>query len=251
MLVDSHAHLNFPDLEDNLVGVLNEAKENGVAEIICVGTNLEDSRLAVEIAKKYTDVYATAGIHPDWDKEVNWNEFEKLLDEQKVVAIGECGLDYSKGGKQPRQGALFEKQIELARKRGLPLVIHVRDAYQEIMAEFGLALASLTGVFHCFSGTNDYAQFVLEKLPGFRVSFAGNITFKNGQNIRDLAKMVPLERILVETDSPFLAPEPVRGLGNTPANVKIVVQQLAEVKGTTFEEIASVTTQNAKSLFRL
>jgi TatD DNase family protein len=256
MLFDSHCHLNFPDLESNLAGVLEMAKESGVREIVCVGTTVEDSERAVEIAKKNEGIYASVGVHPHETIKVDWDKFESLLKDPEVVAIGECGLDYSRipsQGRQEeisRQRELFEKQIDLASQYNLPLIIHARDCYEDMIHDFGQKLANLRGVFHCFSGTMSYAQFVLDKLPGFYLSYAGNITFKNAQNIRDLAKITPLPRLMVETDAPFLSPEPRRGLGNVPANVKIVAQRLAEIKVVSFEEIAEATTQNARQLFK-
>lgn len=257
MLVDSHAHLNFSELLDNLPQVLQGAKDAGVEKIVCVGTTVGDSIQAAEIAEANEMVYASVGIHPHEEEVVDWEKLEQLFDRPKVVAIGECGLDFSRLDKSQadtevaRQKELFRRQIELARKHDLPLVIHVRDAYSEIMNEFEETLNSLRGVFHCFSGTADYAQFVLDKLPGFYLSFAGNITFKNAHSIRNLAKITPLQRLLVETDSPFLSPEPKRGLGNTPTNVKITARRLAEVKGVTDEEIAEITSKNAINLFHL
>lgn len=259
MLFDSHTHLNFPDLESDLPNILKTARESGVEEMICIGTTIEDSERAQAIAKTNKGIYASVGVHPHETTEVNWQEFESLLKSPEVVAVGECGLDFSRiqsldqeerEKEVSRQKELFEKQIDLASQYDLPLIIHARDCYEDIIHDFGQKLGNLRGVFHCFSGTMSYGQVVLDKLPGFYLSFAGNITFKNAQNIRELAKITPLPRLLVETDAPFLSPEPKRGLGNTPANVKIVAQRLAEIKSVSFEEMAEITTQNARQLFK-
>lgn len=262
MLIDTHAHLNFPELSDTNA-VLTRAKEAGVNTIVNIGTSLGDSQLGIEIASKYTNVYTTVGIHPNDSvdstaESIDWGKFEELAKRPKVVAIGECGLDYSRLLQiadfrlqileKDRQRKLFLKQIEIAAKLNLPLSIHVRDAYEDM-----LQIASLIknpAVFHCFSGTISYLESLLAN-PNFYFSFAGNITFKNAESIRDLAKLVPLDKILVETDCPFLAPEPHRGKTNTPANVRIVAEKLAEVKEIGFEELSEITTQNAKKLFQI
>lgn len=239
MLIDSHAHLNFPELLSDIDGVLARAKEAGVEKIINIGTSLADSRTAIELARKYDNLYATVGIHPDSPSPSasDWSEFEKLAIALKVVAIGECGLDNKTG--LPNQKEIFEKQIEIARKLDLPLVIHVRDAWEEILK---MDLSKNRGVFHCYSGSANF-------LPNFYYSFAGNITFKNAHQLRDTAKLVPLEKLLVETDCPFLAPEPLRGSRNEPANVRITVQTLAKVKNVGFKELAKATAKNAEKLF--
>lgn len=260
MLVDSHAHLNFPELAGDLPQVLQAATEAGVEKIICVGTTVQDSERAGEVATKYDMVYASVGVHPHEQEAVNWDNYQRLIENNRVVAIGECGLDFSRFGELTpeakeieisQQKDLFLRQIAIALAHNLPLIIHIRDAYEEIMAEFARPLSRLRGVFHCFSGTHDYARFIREDLPGFYFSFAGNITFKNAQSVRELAKLAPLERVLIETDAPFLSPEPRRGLGNSPANVKIVAQRLAEVKNISLEEVARTTSENAVKLFNL
>lgn len=238
MLIDSHAHLNFPELLEDIDGVLARAKEAGVEKIINIGTNLEDSRVAIKLAEKYDNLYATVGIHPE-NAGADWNEFERLAKNPKVVAIGECGLDNKVG--LPNQKEVFVQQIEIAKKLDLPLVIHVRDAWEEIK---NIDLSKNRGVFHCYSGPAKFPQ-------NFYVSFAGNVTFKKAENLRELARLVPIERLLVETDCPFLAPEPLRGSRNEPANVRITAQQLAEIKNVSLEELSGVTTGNATKLFNL
>lgn len=243
MLIDSHAHLNFPDFGE-------EVNFPGVSKVVVVGTSLEDSEKAIKLAQKHKHLFATVGIHPHEDCH-DWEKFAELA--ESAVAIGECGLDYSRSKDKERQKKLLAKQIEIARKLNLPLSIHIRDAQEDAMEilDCGQNDKKLRGVFHCFSGDQKYLDFILNKLPNFYISFAGNITFKNAQQLRDLVKLVPMERLLVETDSPFLAPEPHRGTNNSPTNVKIVTEKIAEIKGVAFEKIAEETTKNATKLFNL
>lgn len=266
MLVDSHAHLNFPDYEQDLETVIAKAKEAGVEKIINIGTNPETSRHAIELAQKFARLFATVGIHPNDDinatlEKIDWEEFTKLAKQPRVVGVGECGLDYSElqeGGnavnspqEKDRQGKTFQKQIEIAIKLELPLSIHIRDAQNDLLRLFLDHLRLSRGVFHCFSGDEKYLNYILEKLPSFYISFAGNITFKNAQVLRELAKGVPLDRLLLETDCPFLSPQPHRGKRNEPANVRITAQTLANLYNVSFEELAKVTTENTESLFKI
>ncbi|MCL4390526.1 MAG: TatD family hydrolase [Patescibacteria group bacterium] len=242
MLIDSHCHLTkkfCPDVDQTLA----QAKDAGVEKIITIGTTLEDSQEGIEIAQNHDGVYAAVGIHPE-ESCANWGKFEQLAQMPRVAAIGECGLDYKVG--LPGQKEIFEKQIGIARKLNLPLSIHIRDAQDDLMK---MDLAGTRGVFHCFSGDERYLNFILTKLPDFYISFAGNVTFKNASGLQQLAKLVPLERLLVETDSPFLAPHPLRGSQNTPANVKITVQFLADLKSISLEELSKITSKNAQILF--
>ena len=240
MLIDTHAHLNFPELLKDIDGVLERAKEAGIEKIICVGTNLEDSKMAIELAQKYESIFATVGIHPENNCE-DWDEFEKLAKSPKVIGIGECGLDNKVG--LPNQKEIFEKQIKIAGKLDLPLVIHCRNAQEELVEMLKqVQHDTLRGVLHCFAGGMEIPE-------NFYVSFAGNVTFKNAKNLQELAKLIPLEKLLVETDCPFLAPEPLRGSQNEPVNVKITASKLAEIKNVSLEKIAEMTTKNANELF--
>ena len=247
MVIDSHAHLNFPELG-------GQVDYSGVSKIVVVGTSIADSELALKLAREHSHLFGTVGIHPNDDPlvtvdTVDWSKFEDLA--KQSVAIGEWGLDYSRSKDTERQIKLFEKQIEIADKMSLPLSIHIRDAQEDLISVFGHKLSKLKGVFHCFSGDLNYLHSILNLLPGFYISFAGNITYKSAQDLRDLVKEAPLERILIETDSPFLTPEPHRGKPNTPENVKIVAEKVAQIKGESFEWVAQTTSKNAEKLFKI
>lgn len=235
MLIDTHCHLTKRFWEDS-TDIIAWAKEAGVEKFVCVGTNFEDSAEAIKVANKFEGVYASVGIHPEETCD-DWEKFEELISKPKVVAIGECGLDYKVG--LPGQKEVFLKQIELAKKLNLPLIIHCRDA-QEDMSK--IDLTANRGVFHCFAGGINIPD-------SFYVSFAGNVTFKNAPNLREIAKTIPLEKLLLETDSPLLAPEPVRGSKNSPKNVKIIASLLSELKGVSVEELEKITSENAARLF--
>jgi len=265
MLVDSHSHLDFLPRGkagvDDLEGALKSAKDGGVGKIITIGTSLKCSRDCIEIAKKsssdYLKIYATCGLHPkDAKGEIkNSESTAELVDELKqlarsenFVAIGETGLDYygSTGDSEKKlQRELFEGQVKLARELDLPLVIHCRNAWEEIFQI--ISNFKLRGVFHCWTGDWRSAKKALDL--GFYISFSGLVTFKNAAEIQDVAKKAPLEKILIETDSPFLAPEPVRGSINEPKNVKIVGQFISSLRNQPFEEIANATSSNAERLF--
>lgn len=243
MLIDSHAHLNFEGFRDELIFP-------GISKVINIGTTLADSEQAVELAQKHAKIFATVGIHPH-EANSDWEKFEALARQPKVVAIGECGLDLSSSKDLDSQEELLRKQVEIAKKLNLPLILHIRDAQEELISKFGHALSDMTGVFHCFSGSENYLRTILNLFPRFYVSFAGNITFKNAGDLRDLVRLTPLERMLIETDSPFLTPEPHRGSRNSPENVKIVAERIGEIKDVSTEQISEVTTSNATKLFGL
>lgn len=250
MLVDSHCHLNFSDYGQIIDEVVTRAKQAGVEKMINIGASMDDSAEAVGLAQKYEAMWATVGIHPNDDptatiENVDWEKFMALAKQPKVVAIGETGLDFSRSQDKDRQVALFQKQIGIATNLDLPLSIHVRDGQEDLMK---LDIAG-RGVFHCFSGDQRYLEYILDR--GFYVSFAGNVTFKNAPGLRELAKLTPLDRLLVETDCPYLSPEPLRGSRNEPANVKITATVLAEVKNVSFEELAQITTANCQKLFKI
>jgi len=264
-MIDTHAHLNFQAFKDDFEAVLKRAQDEGVEKIINVGADLNSSQKALEIAQKYDNCYASVGIHPHHveEQEKGWEgKLKKLAQKSKVVAIGETGLDYhlyrDSGIANPKiQKEFFGKQLNLARELNLPVILHCRstfteatvdkDAHDDILGILRAESCKLNAVFHCFSGDQEFLEEVLEM--GFYVGFDGNLTFKNAKNLQAVAKIAPLDKILLETDSPFLSPEPLRGLRNEPGNVKIIAEFLAQLKGISFEQICQITTQNAKKLF--
>ncbi len=256
-LIDSHAHLEMKQFSDNLDQVIHRARAAGLIHIVTVGSTLAESRRAVKIAKQYHDVSAVVGIHPhdaqDSDDHTI-NELKSLAENDEVVAIGETGLDFFRNrSPRPLQEDSFRKHIKLAVETGLPLVVHVRDAYErslQIMAEQPLPERGF--VIHCFSGTVDDASDFL-KMGAF-LSFTGTVTFpsrKNREWTEKVLSAVPLERIMVETDCPYLTPHPFRGKRNEPANVILVVKKIAELKGLSFDDVTRVTSRNAINFFKL
>ena len=251
MLVDTHCHLYFDELKNDIDGVLNRADELGVKRFICVGTNLTDSFKSFKLAQQYENIYATAGIHPHDAGSVENNYIEKLrklLENYKIVAVGEMGLDYFRNISNPdEQKQVFKEQLNLAQEINKPIVFHNRDADKDtikILSDF----SKVNGVAHCFSSSYDTAIKLIEM--GFYISFSGNLTFKNS-HLPEVAKKLPLDRLLVETDSPFLSPMPFRGKTNEPSRVRYVAEKLAEIFNSNIEHIADVTTTNAKALFNL
>jgi len=253
MLIDTHAHLYFNQFDEDRDDTIQRAFEAGVKKIINIGTDPETCRQCIEMAEKYDGLFAVVGIHPN--DAGRWNETvrEQIIEwsrHPKVVAIGEIGLDfYWDKTPVPVQENAFRQQIRLAKELELPIVIHNRDAGREILDVLkSEKVNGLTGVFHCFSETKEIAAEVLEL--GFHISFTGNLTFKKSE-LPQVAKFVPIERLLLETDCPFLSPEPKRGRRNEPAHVVHIAQKLAEIKESPFEEIARITTENAHRLFGL
>ena len=249
MLVDTHCHLYFKELEDDLPGVLERASELGVSRFICVGTNLEDSRRSLELAEQYDSIYATAGIHPHDAKDAKegyLQELETLLSHPKMVACGEMGLDFFRNISEPAtQKKVFREQLDLAEKLKKPVIFHNRNADEDIINILS-EKRDIKGVSHCFSSTLETANIFITL--GFYISFSGNLTFKNS-TLPSVAEHLPLDKLLVETDSPFLSPMPHRGKTNEPGRARFVAEKLAEIKGVQLETVVSHTTQNAKDLF--
>lgn len=251
-LIDTHCHLDFPEYDFDREEVIRRAKEKGIGFIINIGSSLEGSRRALELSEKYDCVYATVGIHPHeadaYESEV-LPELELLAKKEKVVAIGEIGLDYFKNySKQENQRSLFIALIKLAKALNLPLVIHSRQAQKETVKILKEAMP-IKAVVHCFSGPLEFLNECLDF--GFFISFTCNITYKKADNLRQLVKITPLEKLLLETDAPFLPPEGYRGKRNEPWSVRILAQEIAKLKGIGAEEVARVTTDNAKKFFNL
>jgi len=251
MIIDTHCHLYFEELNKDLDGVLSRANELGVNTFICVGTNLSDSYESLILAQKYKSIYATAGIHPHDSKDAAEDylqELRNLLDNKKIVAVGEMGLDYFRNISNPdTQKIVFKEQLKLAEEINKPIVFHNREADEDIiniLSDF----PNVVGVAHCFSSSYETAIKLIEM--GFFISFSGNLTFKNS-HLPEVAKKLPLDRLLVETDSPFLSPVPFRGKTNEPGRTRYVAEKLAEIFNSDIDQIASITTTNAKNLFNL
>lgn len=249
MLIDSHCHLYFDSLYADLQDVLERAQELGVEQFICVGIDLESSRQAIAIADQYTDVFATVGIHPHESRNVPddfIHQLEELLEHPKVIAVGETGLDYYRNLSEPViQRSVFRSQLDLAYSNDAPVVFHNRSADLEVIAVLKDA-GMYKGVAHCFSSDLKTAKAFLKM--GLKISFAGNLTYKNS-HLPAVAKKIPLNRILVETDSPFLSPVPFRGKRNEPWRVRYIVEKLAEIHGIDVDTMTKITRSNTEDLF--
>ncbi len=258
MLIDTHAHLNFEGLNEEIDDIITRANDAGVTTIINVGTSLSESQEVIDLAAKYDNFYATVGLHPTDAKDTKngcQEEFIKMANEPKVVAIGECGLDiYTPENNKDeitneeeikRQISLFESQLQIAQDLQKPVTIHCRNGWDlifDILKNF-----KVNGVFHSWTGSVKELEKALA--IDFSISFSGIVTFKNAQDVQECAKLVPEDRYILETDSPFLSPEPKRGQRNTPANVKIVAEFIAAQRGVNFEAIAASATNNTKKIF--
>ncbi len=254
MLFDSHAHLDDGRFENDIDDILKRAKENGVDYILNPGANLNTSIRAVNLAEKYDMIYAAVGVHPHDVKDMDKDTIEilrALSKREKVVAIGEIGLDfYYDHSPRDDQRRWFKEQIKLAKEVSLPIIIHDRDAHGEIFDILKENKAGDMGcVMHCYSGSVELAREYIKM--GVYISLAGPVTFKNAKKTYEVAKEIPLEWLLVETDSPYLTPMPYRGKRNEPAYVRFVAEKIAEAKGVSLEEVARVTTSNTKKLFNI
>jgi TatD DNase family protein len=255
LLVDTHAHLDDERIRVDLEGVLNRADCAGVGQIIAIGTTAATSAAVVEFAQSYRGLYASVGIHPNDAAQAgrrDWPVITDLMNRPKVVAVGETGLDRH-WDRTPfsEQQAWFDRHLRLAHEQDLPIVIHSRDCQSDIIEQLKALDRPVRGVMHAFTGTWDDAQAYLEL--GLHLSFAGTVTFTNKSlgPLRDVASRVPLDRLLVETDSPYLSPHPCRGQTNEPARVVLTASRLAEIRGISVAEFARITTINARRLFRL
>ncbi len=252
-MIDSHCHLDFPQYAGKHNEVINEAVEAGVHTLINIGTDLKSSKYSIDLAEKYSEVYATVGVHPHDAKNVTdsiLSEIKELASHNKVVGIGEIGLDFYRDN-SPRniQKKIFHQQLELAGEVKLPIVIHTRDAFRDtidIIKEYNLQLCG--GVFHCFPGNVEEAYEVFEL--GFLISIGGIVTYKNS-TMAKVAAEVPLEKIILETDAPFLAPTPFRGKTNQPAYVKFVCDKVAELRNISSKEVEKITDRACQKLFGL
>jgi TatD DNase family protein len=251
MLFDSHAHIDDEKFDIDREEVIQRAIDNGVTGIINVGASMESSARSIALAEKYEGIYAAVGIHPHDAKDALDADYEQLvrwtaLD--KVVAIGEIGLDYYYDF-SPRevQRSVFIHQLDVARQTNMPFIIHDRDAHGDLLEILKKEAKGLKGVLHCFSGSLEMANEVIKM--GLYVSIAGPVTFKNAAKLPEIVTKVPLEYLLVETDSPYLTPQPYRGKRNEPAYVKLVAEQVANLRGIEMDVLAKATSENVKKLF--
>lgn len=249
-IVDTHCHLDNERFSEDLVEILQIIEEK-LEFCVNIGCDLKTSLKSIELAEKNKNVYATVGVHPidieKFNEEIE-REFEKLASNKKVVAIGEIGLDYyHMSAPKEIQILGFEKQLQLAEKIGKPVVIHSRDAISDTV-EILNRYKNITGVIHCYSGSVEVAKSMIDR---FYIGISGTITFKNAKKLVEVVKEIPLERLVIETDSPYLTPEPFRGKRNQPTYVEYVAQKIAEIKGIDVEKVIEVTTKNAKMLYRI
>ena len=251
MLTDTHCHLYYDELKKNLSRVLDDAKKLGVNRFICVGTNVQESRECLKIANTHEKIYATAGIHPHDAKNPSKDYLDQicnLLKSDKMIAVGEIGLDYYRNiSKREIQNRVFREQMELAQLINKPVIFHNRDADTDMLKVL-LDFPDVTGVAHCFSSNLEIAKAFLD--IGYYISFAGNLTYKNS-HLPEVAKELPLDRILVETDSPYLSPVPYRGKPNEPGRTRFVAEKLADIHNVSLDVIAIKTSENATTLFNL
>jgi len=251
MFVDSHCHVNFPELAAQMPDILLRMQANGVGRALCVSVNLPDWPGLIELVEQHDELYASVGVHPDYEDTVE-PTVEDLIERSthpKVIAIGETGLDYFRlSGDLSWQRARFRRHIQAARQTKLPLIIHTRSSSEDtlsIMKEEGAQDAR--GVMHCFTESWDVAQASMDM--GFYISFSGIVTFKKALELQDVARRMPLERILIETDSPYLAPVPHRGKLNDPSKVIHVAEMIASLRGVSVKEIEEASTSNFYNLF--
>jgi len=283
MLIETHAHLDYSDFANDLDDVLRRATEAGVTRIVTIGTSIESSQRAIELAEKYPAVYAAIGVHPTHVEQAEEDVFtplRELAKNPRVVAIGETGLDYHRlpseevakekqvqvmtalrtetdeeieaqirdGAYKSKQASLFQQQLDLSVELGLNVVIHQRDAWDETLKIMRPYTGKLRGVFHCFGGSLDQATEVLDL--DHLVSFTGIVTFKNGASVREVAAQIPLWKFMVETDCPYLAPVPFRGKRCEPAYTRVVAEAIAAARAVPLEEISEATTETAEKFFR-
>ncbi len=284
MLIDTHAHLDYPDFTPDFDDVLRRATEAGVTRILTIGTSIESSRRAIELAENYPNVFAVVGVHPSYAEEAAedvMTPLRELAKHPQVAAIGETGLDYHSlpsaavakelksqvidalqadtedeiesgihdGAIKDKQASLFQQQLDLAVELRLNVVIHQRDAWSDTLAILRDCGRQVSGVFHCFGGTREQAEEVIRM--GHLVSFTGIVTFKNGATVRDVAAGLSLGEFMVETDCPYLAPTPFRGKRCEPAHTRLVAEEIARARGISLEELARATTETAEEFFRL
>ena len=251
MIIESHCHLDYDPLINNIDQVLLNAKKNNISKLLTIGTSLESSKKVLEIVEKYDNIYGTIGIHPNSTTN-NLNDLNDLINikkkNKKIIAFGETGLDYFyKRSEKKDQLYSFEKHIEFAISERVPVIIHTRNADEDTISIVKKNFGKTKFLIHCFTGNLDFAKNLLNL--ECLISFSGIITFKKSTDLRSVVKYVPMEKMLIETDSPYLSPDPFRGKSNEPANVKIVAENIAIIKGISLDEVANLTTKNFENFF--
>ena len=251
-LVDSHCHLYYEPYINDIKATINECKKNNITKLLTIGVDIETSRKNIEIANEYREIYCSIGIHPNsttvTKKEDLLELSEMIKTSNKIIGIGETGLDYYRDFDKKLQFFYFEEQIKIAKKFNLPVVIHTRDAEDDtysIIKKY--SDANLKFIIHCFSGSIEFATKCID-LGGY-ISFSGNITFKNAENIRAVCKQIDIKKILIETDSPYLSPHPFRGKKNHPTNVRFVCNEISKIKNINKNIVSKITTNNFNSIF--
>lgn len=253
--IDTHCHLDEDAFSQDCSEVIDRAVQSGVVAMVAIGITLESCRRVIDLADRFSNVYATVGLHPNYVSTAgtdDWEQIVELAKSPKVVGLGETGLDkYWDHSPLALQAEYFDRHIELSRRLGLPFVVHCREAEPEVIAQLRkhASQAPLNGVMHAFCGSRETASACLEF--GMTLGFGGMLTFKKNEDQRQLAATIPLDRIVIETDAPYLAPTPFRGKRNEPTHVRLTAACLAEARGISKEEIAASTTANARRLFRL
>ena len=251
MLIDTHCHLYYDEIKNNLSDILDRANEANVTRFICAGTNINTSKQCLEITEEDDNIFASCGVHPHDSKDVQDGYLDKIyemMEYESMIAIGELGLDYFKNiSDKETQKEVFRSQMDIAQELDKPVIIHNRDADQDVVSILS-AFPDVIGVAHCFSSNLETAEKFIEL--GYYISFSGNLTFKNS-HLPEVAKQIPLGRILVETDSPYLSPAPHRGKTNEPGRARFVAEKLSDIHGLPLERIAEITSKNATELFGL
>ena len=254
MLIDTHTHIDMENFADRFDEVMQTAKDYGVEKVVIPGVEPSGFDRIIKLCEEYPDVYGAVGVHPEelnsYNEEAE-NKIKELLKHKKIIAVGEIGLDYYWDKSQiEKQKEIFERQILIAKQAQKPILVHDREAHLDSFEILKKSNAAEIGVvMHCFSGSPEFAQQCINE--GFYIAIGGVVTFKNAKKVKEVAKNVPLDKLLLETDAPYMTPVPFRGKENQPAYVKFVAEEIAQLRGVSFEEIAEATTANAKKLLKI